>query len=181
MRCGLAPSIPATPSTQEMDLWRIRPSGGHPERLTQRNADIRDPTPLGRRRSYMLHATATAPGHGCGRSITVSKSSRRLTFGLERYTSLSASVDGKRLAATVANPKAGLWTVPILDSVAQEGDESFLTALLAVINTTLSWERFVLFVVTRQLGWFVEIRRRQVDRNLARDTRWNTASPRDLA
>ena len=33
------------------------------------------------------------------------KTSRRITFGLEKYTSLSASADGRRLAATVANPK----------------------------------------------------------------------------
>jgi Tol biopolymer transport system component len=39
------------------------------------------------------------------------------------YKSLSASRDRTRLVATVANPKAGLWTVPILpEGVAKEED-----------------------------------------------------------
>jgi len=43
-------------------------------------------------------------------------------FGLEQYTSLSASADGKRLAVTVANPTGRLWRVPILSSTAGESD-----------------------------------------------------------
>jgi Tol biopolymer transport system component len=50
------------------------------------------------------------------------KVSRRILFGLEQYTSLSASADGKRLAVTVANPTVRLWSVPILSAPATEGD-----------------------------------------------------------
>ena len=53
---------------------------------------------------------------------TERKESRRVSFGLERYTSISASADGRRLVATVANPTASLWRVPILDGVAEEKD-----------------------------------------------------------
>jgi Tol biopolymer transport system component len=38
---------------------------------------------------------------------------RRGRFGVDRYTSLSASADGRRLVATVANSKGSLWRVPI--------------------------------------------------------------------
>jgi Tol biopolymer transport system component len=38
---------------------------------------------------------------------------QRIAFGLEQYTSLSATADGRRLAVTVANPKVRLWSVPI--------------------------------------------------------------------
>ena len=48
--------------------------------------------------------------------------SRRISLGLEQYTSVSASADGSRLVATVANPSSTLWTVPILDRVADERD-----------------------------------------------------------
>jgi Tol biopolymer transport system component len=48
--------------------------------------------------------------------------SRRIGSGLERYTSISASADGRRLAAAIANPIANLWTVPISDSIAEERD-----------------------------------------------------------
>jgi Tol biopolymer transport system component len=45
-----------------------------------------------------------------------------VSFGLEKYTSAAASADGRRLVATVENPSAGLWSVPILDRVAEERD-----------------------------------------------------------
>ncbi|HVH28554.1 MAG TPA: hypothetical protein VM818_17440 [Vicinamibacterales bacterium] len=55
---------------------------------------------------------------------TERRESRRVSFGLERYTSISASADGRRLVATVANPTASLWRVPILDRVAEDADVS---------------------------------------------------------
>ncbi len=47
---------------------------------------------------------------------------RRLSFGLEQYTSLSASADGRRLVASVANPQVALWQVPISDEAVTESD-----------------------------------------------------------
>ena len=114
--------VHGTPATQEMDLWRIRASGGDPERLTQHNSDMRDPTPLGK--ATMLYVGRENDGSGpwVWALDIAHKTSRRITFGLEKYTSLSASADGRRLAATVANPKVGLWTVPVLDGIAEESD-----------------------------------------------------------
>jgi Tol biopolymer transport system component len=40
----------------------------------------------------------------------------RLTSGLDRYTSLAASGDGRRLAVTVASPQKTLWSLRIADS-----------------------------------------------------------------
>jgi WD40 repeat protein len=51
-----------------------------------------------------------------------SRNSRRASVGLEQYTSVQASADGRKLVATISNPVAGLWTVPILDRVAEERD-----------------------------------------------------------
>src|SRR5205809_6055184 len=42
--------------------------------------------------------------------------SHRLTSGLDRYTSLAASADGRRLVATLASPKRTLWRLRITDS-----------------------------------------------------------------
>ena len=42
----------------------------------------------------------------------------RLTSGLDRYTSLAASADGRRLVATLASPKRTLWRLRIADSSA---------------------------------------------------------------
>jgi Tol biopolymer transport system component len=39
----------------------------------------------------------------------------RISSGVDRYTSLAASADGRRLVVTLASPKATLWRVPISD------------------------------------------------------------------
>jgi serine/threonine protein kinase len=114
--------IHGTPATKKMDLWRIRASGGEPEQLTQQDSEMRDPTPLAKGTILYLARDSDGSGPWIWDYDVARKTSRRLTFGLETYTSLSASADGKRLAATVANPKVGLWTVPLSDTVAQESD-----------------------------------------------------------
>jgi hypothetical protein len=48
--------------------------------------------------------------------------SRRASVGLEQYSSLSASADGRRLVASVSDSRAELWSVPILDRTALEND-----------------------------------------------------------
>jgi Tol biopolymer transport system component len=50
------------------------------------------------------------------------KTTHRVTSGLDHYASVSASRDGRRVVATVENPTATLWSVPILDRQAQDGD-----------------------------------------------------------
>jgi Tol biopolymer transport system component len=50
------------------------------------------------------------------------KQTHRVSFGLEIYTSLAATADGRRLVASIANPTASLWSVPILDRIAEERD-----------------------------------------------------------
>ena len=47
---------------------------------------------------------------------------RRLTLGVEQYTSVAASRDGRRVVATVANPTSSLWRVPLRDSGVDERD-----------------------------------------------------------
>jgi Tol biopolymer transport system component len=43
----------------------------------------------------------------------------RLSTGLERYTSLAASADGRRLAVTLASPKSTLWRLRIGEAPAE--------------------------------------------------------------
>ena len=44
----------------------------------------------------------------------------RISLGVEQYTSIAASADGRRLVATVSNPDTGLWRVPISDRTVEE-------------------------------------------------------------
>jgi Tol biopolymer transport system component len=99
-----------------MDIWRIKAAGGTAERLTVHNARVSHPAFLDR---STLAYLATAPdGSGpwlFGLDLR-SRAAHRLSVGLEKYTSLSASADGRKLVATVARPKGTLWRVPISES-----------------------------------------------------------------
>ena len=105
-----------------MDLWRIDPAGGNPERLTQRNTDVAYPTPVGDRTVFYVARDEDGSGPWLWAFDLKRRDSRRASVGLEQYTSVQASADGRKLVATISNPVAGLWTVPILDRVAEERD-----------------------------------------------------------
>ena len=111
-----------TPATGEMDLWRIDPAGRNPERLTQRNTDVAYPTPVGDRTVFYVARDEDGSGPWLWAFDLKRRESRRASVGLEQYTSVQARADGRKLVATISNPVAGLWTVPILDRVAEEGD-----------------------------------------------------------
>ena len=111
-----------TPATGEMDLWRIDPAGRNPERLTQINTDVAYPTPVGDRTVFYVARDEDGSGPWLWVFDVKRRDSRRVSIGLEQYTSVQASADGRKLVATISNPVAGLWTVPILDRVAEEHD-----------------------------------------------------------
>ena len=103
----------------KLDIWRIRSNGGAPERITSQNARVTYPVLLDRKTLMYL---ATDPD-GSGPSLYSIDVDRRiphrLTSDLFRYTSLSASADGRRVVLTMANPRRTLWRLPIGDSLAQ--------------------------------------------------------------
>jgi Tol biopolymer transport system component len=108
--------------TREMDLWRIGPSGGPPERLTHLSTDIRSVAPLDDR--TILYAAPDQNGDGpwLWALDTERKVSRRVSTGLEVYQSVEASADGRRLVAAVSNPTANLWSIPLMDRPTEDGD-----------------------------------------------------------
>src|SRR5580704_4511314 len=106
-----------TPATGEMDLWRIDPAGRNAERLTQINTDVAYPTPVGDRTVFYVARDEDGSGPWLWAFDLKRRDSRRVSVGLEQYTSVQASADGRKLVATISNPIAGLWTVPILDRV----------------------------------------------------------------
>ena len=114
--------VSGNPGTGEMDLWRIASSGSTPERLTQHNNDVAYPTPLDN--GTIVYVTRDDEGAGPWLwALDVEKrTTRRVSLGLERYTSVSSSANGSRLVVTVANPTANLWSVPILERTADERD-----------------------------------------------------------
>jgi Tol biopolymer transport system component len=109
------------PATREMDLWRISPDGGEPQQLTHLNTDIAYPTPINERTVLFVAHNEDGAGPWLWAFDAETRTSRRVSSGLEQYAALAATADGQRLAATVVNPTVNLWSVPITDTVAEEG------------------------------------------------------------
>jgi len=110
------------PTTLEMDLWRVRTDGEGLEQLTRQKLDVRYPTPIDERTVLYSARDADGAGPWLWALDVETKISRRASVGLEQYGSVSASADGSRLVATVQDPRAALWSVPILDQPATEND-----------------------------------------------------------
>ena len=109
-------------TTSQMDLWRISPDGGEPERLTQHNSEVRSPAPLDSRTIVYAARDRDGSGPWLWAFDTNRKTSHRISFGLEKYTSVSASADGRHLVATEVSPIQRLWSLPFLNRVAEERD-----------------------------------------------------------
>jgi hypothetical protein len=110
-----------TPTT-DMDIWRIPAQGGQAEQITFHHAWVGYPAWLDAR-TLIYSATAD---DGSGRwlyAIEVEhRIPHRVSSGIaEQYLSVAVDqVQPHHLVATVANPTAGLWTVPIANDVQPE-------------------------------------------------------------
>ena len=102
----------------KLDIWRIRPTGGAPERITSQDGQITYPVLLDRR--TLMYLTGDPDGSGSSLySIDVERRiPHRLTSGTDRYTSLAATPDGHRLVVTQTTPHGTLFRVRIGDSPA---------------------------------------------------------------
>ena len=125
-----------TPTT-DMDIWRVPARGGAAEQITFHHAWVGYPAWLDAR-TLIYSATAD---DGSGRwlyAIDVEhRIPHRVSSGIaEQYLSVAVDqVQPHRLVATVANPTAGLWTVPITNEIQPE---SAVQAIQAANTRALS-------------------------------------------
>jgi len=96
-----------------MDLWRLKPTGGSPERITSQDTFVSHPVFVNARTMLYLATTRDGAGPWIHSLDLEQRVPRRASGGIDRFTSLSASADGRRLVATLANPKGSLWRVPV--------------------------------------------------------------------
>lgn len=96
-----------------LDIWRLALGRTAPERITHHDAFVSHAVFVNPR--TMLYLAGDRDGGGPWiHSLDVnSLESRRVSFGIDRYTSLSASADGRRVVATIARPKSSLWRLPV--------------------------------------------------------------------
>ncbi len=98
------------------DIWRIRPSGADLERITTQDSRVSHLVLIDSRTIVYLATDSDGSGPWLYAIDVKERVPRRISFGLERYTSLAASADGRRLVATVANPKTSLWDLSIAEA-----------------------------------------------------------------
>jgi Tol biopolymer transport system component len=103
------------------DIWRIRPSGAGLERLTSHDTRVAYPVVLDRRTLLYLATSVDGSGPWMYAMDIERRVPHRISFGLERYTSLSANADGTRLVATLANPRTSVWHLSLTN---QEGAQT---------------------------------------------------------
>jgi Tol biopolymer transport system component len=103
----------------KLDVWRIRPTGGNPERITSHNGRVIYPALLDRRTLIYLASDPDGSGPWLYSMDVERRIPHRLSSGLDRYTSLATSADGRRLVLTPASPKRTLWRLQIANSPAE--------------------------------------------------------------
>jgi Tol biopolymer transport system component len=129
------------------DIWRIRPTGGAPERLTFHGSRVSYPTFLDR--STLLYLATGTDGSGPWiYGLDVARGvPHRLSHGVERYTSLDASSDGSRVVVTSATQfRTSLWRVPLSTRVAVESDVAKIALPTAQGRSPTLASDFLLYV-----------------------------------
>jgi Tol biopolymer transport system component len=100
----------------KLDIWRIAPTGGTAERITSHSGRVTYPVLLDRRTLMYLASDPDGSGPWLYSMDVERRIPHRLASGLDRYTSLAASADGRRLVVTIASPNRTLWRLRIDNS-----------------------------------------------------------------
>jgi Tol biopolymer transport system component len=104
----------------KLDVWRIASAGGSPEQITSHNTRVSHPVFLDRRTLLYLASDPDGSGPWLYSMDVQRRTAHRLGVGLDRFTSLAASADGRRLVVTAASPKRTLWRLRLADSATQQ-------------------------------------------------------------
>ena len=107
-----------------MDVWRIRPSGGPAQRVTRLNTAATYLTALDPRTWLFVARSLNRTGPWLWAFDDSSPVPRRVSSGLEQYTSVSASRDGRQIIATHSRTTINLWRVPVHAQPAGEAETS---------------------------------------------------------
>jgi Tol biopolymer transport system component len=120
----------------KLDIWRISPTGGTPERITSQNGHVSHPVLLDRHTLMYLASDPDGSGPWLYSMDVERRVPHRLTSGLDRYTSLAGSANGSRLVATLTTPKTTLWRLQIGDSITKIDSPLKISAAAQIPLTT---------------------------------------------
>ena len=135
-----------------MDLWRMPPSGGPAERLTHHDARVSHPVFVDP--STLLYLASEADGSGPGlHSLDLrTRAQHRHGSSLDRYTSLSASADGRRLIATRATPRTTFWRLPLTGTRAEMASASRISLTTLGGRSPRLGPGALVYVTTQEAG-----------------------------
>ena len=107
--------IHGTDVAEQMDVWRARVSDSQREQLTKLRAAATTIAPIDRDTVLYVAPNEDGSGPWLWALDVASRTSRRVSAGLEQYTSVASSADGRRVVATVANPTSAFFSMPLGD------------------------------------------------------------------
>jgi Tol biopolymer transport system component len=103
-----------------MDIWRVRTDGTGAARMTFHASRVAHPVFIDLHTLVYLATSDDGSGPWLHVLDTRRRESRRVHIGTDRYKSLAASADGRRLLATVVRPMSTLWRLPVANGVTDE-------------------------------------------------------------
>jgi len=88
--------------------------------MTHRPSDTAYPTPIDTHPVLYVARDENGAGPWLWAFDTRTREPRRVSVGVEQYSSIAASADGHRLVASLVRSQVNLWSVPILNRAAGE-------------------------------------------------------------
>jgi Tol biopolymer transport system component len=130
----------------KLDIWRIHPTGGVPERITSHNGQVTYPVMLDKHTLMYLASDPDGSGPWLYSMDVERRVPHRLIPGLDRYTSLAASADGRRLVVTRAIANGTLWRLRIPDSIAEVSEATRIPLTTSTGSSPRMGQGYLLYV-----------------------------------
>jgi len=135
-----------------MDIWRISSRGNEAEQITHHNGRVSHPAMIDRRTLMYLASDADGSGPWLYSIDTERRVPHRVSSGFDRYTSLAASDDGRRLVLTLANPKATFWRIPVTNAPVDGSNATPIALTTAPGFAPRIGPGYLLYISSRGIG-----------------------------
>lgn len=129
-----------------LDIWRMAPTGGGLERITSQNTLVTHPIFLNRRTLMYLATDPDGSGPWLYSMDVEHRIPHRLATGLNHYTSLAASADGRRLVLTRASPIRTLWRLRITGSQSEASAASRISLTTSTAFSPRLGPNYLLYI-----------------------------------
>ena len=136
----------------DWDIWRIRPSGAGLERITFHDSRVTHPVLLDEHTLVYLASDPKGSGPWLYALNVEQRVPHRISFGLERYTSLAASASGTRLVATVDESRSSIWSASLGRDPGASGSQRAIQPVSLISPTGLSpraGPNYILYISAR--------------------------------